>query len=39
MSAELIQRIVHQLDQKCRDVSPRSYPQGKEASEVAPAQR
>jgi hypothetical protein len=24
MSAELIQRIVHQLDQKCRDVAPRS---------------
>jgi Nuclease-related domain len=25
MSAQLIQQIVHQLDQKCRDVSPRSY--------------
>src|SRR5688572_23074834 len=28
MSAELIQRIVHQLDQKCRDIAPRTYPQG-----------
>jgi hypothetical protein len=37
MSAELIQRIVHQLDQKCRDVPPRSYPQGKESSEAAAA--
>lgn len=35
MSAELIQRIVHQLDQKCRDVAPRSYPRGQEGSEIA----
>jgi hypothetical protein len=36
MTAELVRRIVHQLDQKCRDVAPRSYP-GKVSSEVAAA--
>lgn len=38
MSAQVIQQIVHQLDQKCRDVSPRSYPQG-QSTGVAPAGR
>lgn len=28
MSAHLIQQIVRQLDQKCRDLPPRAYPQG-----------
>ncbi len=35
MSAELIQRIVHQLDQKCRDVAPRSHPKQSAAIERA----
>jgi hypothetical protein len=37
MTAELVRRIVHQLDQKCRDVAPRAYGMGSEAAQVAAA--
>lgn len=37
MTAQLVRQIVHQLDQKCRDVAPRAYGQGSPASDMAPA--
>lgn len=37
MTAQLVRQIVHQLDQKCRDVAPRSYGQAGRASDMAPA--
>ena len=37
MTAQLVRQIVHQLDQKCRDVAPRSYGREAAASEVAAA--
>jgi hypothetical protein len=37
MTAQLVRQIVHQLDQKCRDVAPRSYGQASQASKVIAA--
>jgi hypothetical protein len=37
MTAQLVRQIVFQLDQKCRDVTPRSYGPAAAATEVAPA--
>lgn len=37
MTAQLVRQIVFQLDQKCRDVAPRSYGPAAAATEVAPA--
>ena len=37
MTAQLVRQIVHQLDQKCRDVAPRAYGEGSPASAMAPA--
>ncbi|HEX6317377.1 MAG TPA: nuclease-related domain-containing protein [Burkholderiales bacterium] len=36
MTAQLVRQIVHQLDQKCRDVAPRAHGQARPASEMAP---
>jgi hypothetical protein len=37
ITAQLVRQIVHQLDQKCRDVAPRSHGQAGQAPEMAPA--
>ena len=37
MTAQLIQQIVHQLDQKCRDVSSRLYVPANETKGIAAA--
>jgi hypothetical protein len=37
MTPQFIQQIVHQLDQKCRDVAPRSYPRNQNGASFEPA--
>jgi hypothetical protein len=37
MTAQLVRQIVYQLDQKCRDASPRAYGPGHAAAEIAAA--
>ena len=37
MTPQFIRQIVHQLDQKCRDVAPRSYPRSQDGPSFEPA--
>jgi hypothetical protein len=39
MTAQLVRQIIHQLDRKCRDVAPRSYPAVRAGDPVYPGSR